>query len=491
MASENEWYKAAYHQPVTQGGDTDNYWLYPTATNVAPYSDKPASLNYPANSANYYNNDGNSGNGYNDGYAVTGSTSYVSTQNYLTNVGAYTQSDSFYGTFDQGGNVWEWNEAIIAGSSRGWRGGRWRDTPSIAPAILAASFRFHDDPALERLGIGFRVANVPEPSSLVMFSFLLGGGEIDMKTTGWTIKSAGVLAVLVLLFSASPSQAAVVNGGFEQWEVWESQPAGWATTYSPIGDAHVGPSPVFASEGLQSANLRAIADWLMVRNAAASLQQSFPALAGESLSLDYCLDLFEEFGWPSFATASTGGSMPVEPPYPPMPRAEMYACVDNVHLVPEPSTLVLLGISAIGLLGYTWRRLRSRMANQGQHPILSGAATQPKPRYRVLYPGTSATPASVPCESERSGPDTRRTSSLRRWSFRRWPETWQSFASVSARTSARRRNPCGLQPLHLVRHCDLQGKFPITHSPRRRNGRAARQRRLSAADSTRSKCPAP
>ena len=33
IPSQNEWYKAAYHQPLTNGGDSDDYWLYPTASN--------------------------------------------------------------------------------------------------------------------------------------------------------------------------------------------------------------------------------------------------------------------------------------------------------------------------------------------------------------------------------------------------------------------------------------------------------------------------
>lgn len=36
IPSENEWYKAAYHQPASAGGDGDDYWLYPTATNSVP-----------------------------------------------------------------------------------------------------------------------------------------------------------------------------------------------------------------------------------------------------------------------------------------------------------------------------------------------------------------------------------------------------------------------------------------------------------------------
>ena len=34
LPSENEWYKAAYHQPAAQGGDS--YWFYPTGSNNPP-----------------------------------------------------------------------------------------------------------------------------------------------------------------------------------------------------------------------------------------------------------------------------------------------------------------------------------------------------------------------------------------------------------------------------------------------------------------------
>src|SRR5262249_12099633 len=123
IPSENEWYKAAYYQPAAQGGDSDDYWSYPMRTNSLPYSDQPpGALSIQTNVANFYRDD-SLANGYNDGYAVTGSTAFSSTQNYLTDVGAYTLSGSFYGTYDQGGNVIEWNEAIFGGPFRGLRGG--------------------------------------------------------------------------------------------------------------------------------------------------------------------------------------------------------------------------------------------------------------------------------------------------------------------------------------------------------------------------------
>ena len=164
LPSENEWYKAAYHQPVGLGGDMDNYWLYPTRSNVQPNS-RNGSASDP-NSANYIYNDGIA-NGFNDGYAVNKST----TGNALTDAGAFSLASSFYGTFDQGGNVAEWNDAVIPGISRGVGGGSWQNSE----VSLRAEIRFASVPAFENAGIGFRVALVPEPSvaGLMMLGMIL------------------------------------------------------------------------------------------------------------------------------------------------------------------------------------------------------------------------------------------------------------------------------------------------------------------------------
>jgi len=141
LPSENEWYKAAYYSP---GGV---YFDYPTGTNsvtgcVAPGSD--------------------TGNSANCNLAV-----YA-----LTDAGAYGFSDSPYGTYDQGGNVWEWNEEIVYGSTRGIRGGSWVSSASN----LAASYPYSGGPAGENLYVGFRVASlVPEPGTgLLVMTGVLG-----------------------------------------------------------------------------------------------------------------------------------------------------------------------------------------------------------------------------------------------------------------------------------------------------------------------------
>ncbi len=142
IPSEDEWYKAAYHQPSGQSGDSDDYWTYPTGSNTIPGNE----IGTTVNQANL--NDGS-------GYSVTQSGSYDSNQNYLTDGGAYEGSPGFYGTFDQGGNVWEWNDAVISGSFRGLRGGSWSDFE----LILRSSTRFDIIPGLENFDVGFRVAS--------------------------------------------------------------------------------------------------------------------------------------------------------------------------------------------------------------------------------------------------------------------------------------------------------------------------------------------
>jgi sulfatase modifying factor 1 len=141
IPTEDEWYKAAFYDPAA-----GHYWTYPTGTNTPPTSAPPGST---PNTANVYDKI--------TGYAVTGSTSLDSSQNYLTDVGAYSASASPYGTFDQAGNVGEWNETRIEVSYQGERGSDWRN------AVEFASFDgriINEWPTNESNNLGFRVATV-------------------------------------------------------------------------------------------------------------------------------------------------------------------------------------------------------------------------------------------------------------------------------------------------------------------------------------------
>ena len=95
VASRNEWYKAAYYDPSLSGG-AGGYYDYPTRSNTAPSAGGAGG----SNSANYDN-------------AVGG----------VTAVGTYVNSASYYGTFDQGGNVEEWTDTITDTDSRVVGGG--------------------------------------------------------------------------------------------------------------------------------------------------------------------------------------------------------------------------------------------------------------------------------------------------------------------------------------------------------------------------------
>jgi formylglycine-generating enzyme required for sulfatase activity len=88
----------------------------------------------------------------------------------LTSVGSYPGSPSPYGTFDQGGNVLEWNEATFYDNGRReLRGGSFSRTATV----LASASRLFRGPSYEGYDYGFRVA--PEPSrDLLLVAGLAG-----------------------------------------------------------------------------------------------------------------------------------------------------------------------------------------------------------------------------------------------------------------------------------------------------------------------------
>jgi formylglycine-generating enzyme required for sulfatase activity len=135
IPSEDEWYKAAFYK----GGSTNaGYWSYPTQSNTAPINTLPDTGNH----ANFF-----------DLYG-TGNHNYTDPTNYLTPVGSFSESPGRYGTFDMGGDVWQWNESIVSGSWRGIRGGAFYGNSGN----LMADARLNGDPASEFNYLGFRVA---------------------------------------------------------------------------------------------------------------------------------------------------------------------------------------------------------------------------------------------------------------------------------------------------------------------------------------------
>jgi formylglycine-generating enzyme required for sulfatase activity len=196
LPSENEWYKAAYYDPTLNSG-SGGYWQYPTKSNTAPTSQAPAG---GTNSANFCDNT--------TGFALTGSTAWNPSFDYLTDVGAFASSTSFYGTFDQGGDVFQWNESLSDFSSFGFRGGSWNYN---ADYMASSSPGF---PSGADYYLGFRIAGlpVPEPGSLT----LLVCGGLCLLAYAWRRRRKlpnlipTILATIVVL-AADSVQADVFN----------------------------------------------------------------------------------------------------------------------------------------------------------------------------------------------------------------------------------------------------------------------------------------
>ncbi|UCC32188.1 MAG: SUMF1/EgtB/PvdO family nonheme iron enzyme, partial [Phycisphaerales bacterium] len=131
IPSEDEWYKAAYYD-----GGSGVYYDYPTSTDAVPNNGNPEGDT--GNSANFYDAEWTIGSPY-----------------YRTVVGFFALSDSPYGSFDQGGNIQEWHEAVI-GAYRGLRGGMY----SFGVTRLHAAHRDGNSPTTEHDYIGFRVTRV-------------------------------------------------------------------------------------------------------------------------------------------------------------------------------------------------------------------------------------------------------------------------------------------------------------------------------------------
>ena len=144
IPSENEWYKSGFYSSAIGG-----YYPYATQNTTLP-GNVVGSL---PNQANFIYK-----NGY---YSVSQSPTFNTSTTYLSDVGAFSNSPSYYGTFDQNGNAWEWNNVDgKASSTKGQRGGFYAGGPT---SLTATTFSYTAT-AREEGDAGFRLA-APEASS--------------------------------------------------------------------------------------------------------------------------------------------------------------------------------------------------------------------------------------------------------------------------------------------------------------------------------------
>jgi len=161
LPSESEWYKAAYYNPQLNGGN-GGYYTYATQSNNTPGNVSGSG----SNQANYWNGV----------YSVTQSSSDDPNQNYLTTVGSFTGSASYYGTYDQSGNVYNWSDALVNSQDPVIRGGSWYYAGGAGNVASYTHYNF--TPTLANYSVGFPVASsitaVPEPSTWAMMAVGVG-----------------------------------------------------------------------------------------------------------------------------------------------------------------------------------------------------------------------------------------------------------------------------------------------------------------------------
>ena len=182
IPSEDEWYKAAYYDPAKNPG-AGGFRAIPNRSDASPGNTIGV-----AGATNYYDGD------------------YVGYPNMaLSDVGAYgANSASFYGTNDQGGNVYEWNDTVEGDLVRGIRGGAWNNSGTLD---LESSRRYADVPTAENAVYGFRVARIDESSALIVTFGLPGNPAVvdqSALTVTLTVPYGTNVTDLAPLFTLAP-----------------------------------------------------------------------------------------------------------------------------------------------------------------------------------------------------------------------------------------------------------------------------------------------
>ena len=272
LPTESEWYKAAYYNGVTR-----SYSIYPNGKGQISAAD-----------VNFWE----SGIGHS------------------TDVGSYAATPSACGTFDQGGNVWEWNDAVISsadGIARGLRGGSFDNGEYFERAAVRPDF---GSQTREEFDIGFRVARTLS-SECSLLSLHPESGMLVPAFQPQTLQYAiafshSTTALALVPTAADPTATLQVNGsgvisGFTSQNIPLSLGANTITVI------------VTAQDGLTTKTYtvtvtrseESFADWI------SGFQSLLDKTAGGDPDHDGCSNLIEYVlgGNPAVASASPGVSV--------------------------------------------------------------------------------------------------------------------------------------------------------------------------------------
>ena len=140
IPTNDEWRKAAYHM---NDGVTDNYWNYSAQSHTTPSNDSVDPD--PGNNVTAFN--------YNPDDPTIGAPYF------RTEVGEHENSVGPYGTYDMGGNCWEWTEGIHNGQFRRLWGGAFN-----YPAYFAGWQGYSNSyyPSQAWIGYSLRIMEIPD-----------------------------------------------------------------------------------------------------------------------------------------------------------------------------------------------------------------------------------------------------------------------------------------------------------------------------------------
>ena len=165
IPSVDEWYKAAYHE---NNGVTGDYFDYSTSSdnNLPGYINSIGNFSRTGDGS-FIEGGIDPGNYATYGSEGEGEIAYqygIGSPYYRTIVGEHENSASPYGTFDQGGNVFEYTEAHDSYSYCLQGGAYSVDEPYLHAGYLSPIIVLEDEFSTS----GFRMASVPEPGSITL-----------------------------------------------------------------------------------------------------------------------------------------------------------------------------------------------------------------------------------------------------------------------------------------------------------------------------------